>query len=61
MNLRTILIAFLLLNAIILGSCGSKSPGNTPATVEEAEKQLAKEAKKTEREEKKAKKEACKR
>jgi len=61
MKFKTKLFGVLLLSIITLSNCGSKSPDKNPASVEEAEKQLAKDAKKSGREAKKAKKEAYKR
>jgi len=46
MKIRTFFQLFLLCVVLISTSCKSASPGNTPATVEEAEKQLAKKHKK---------------
>lgn len=45
MNIKTFLLLLLLLGASTLPSCSSTQPGQTPATVEDAEKMLAKQAK----------------
>jgi hypothetical protein len=65
MKIRTIFHLFLLCVALNSTACKSAGPGNAPATVEDAEAQIAKkrkqEAKAAEREMKKAKKEYWKR
>ncbi|MFN5148475.1 MAG: hypothetical protein ACK457_13260 [Flavobacteriia bacterium] len=62
MKIITFLTFFLLLLfSIEVSSCGTPKIGNTPATVEEAEAILAKQAKKKAKAAKKAKKEAYKR
>lgn len=45
MNIKTFLILLLLLGLSTVQSCSSTQPGQTPATVEDAEKMLAKQAK----------------
>ena len=45
MNIKTFLILFLLFALLGTPSCSSTQPGKTPATVEDAEKMLAKQAK----------------
>gem|GEM_PF-675174 len=45
MKIRTFFHLFLLCIALNSAACRSSAPGNTPATVEEAEKQMAKKAK----------------
>ena len=45
MNIKTFLILFLLFALFGTPSCSSTQPGQTPATVEDAEKMLAKQAK----------------
>lgn len=59
MNSITLKI-FVLLFVSVLFSCGSKNPGNTPSTVEAAEKELAKRERIQAKEAKKAKKAAYK-
>ncbi len=61
MKFKTITYIFLLLIVTINYSCSSSQPGKTPSTVEEAEIQLAKKQKKSNREAKKSKKAAYKR
>ena len=46
MKIKTIYVLLLLSALTLAPSCASKGPGATPATVEEAEKQLAKNQKK---------------
>ena len=61
MKIKTICATLLLLFASLQTGCASSGPGKTPATVEEAEKQIAKKQKKSAREAKKVQKEAYKR
>jgi hypothetical protein len=60
MNIKTFLPLILLFTLSILGSCSSTKPGQTPATVEDAEKMLAKQAKTNGRKAKKEQKAAQK-
>ena len=61
MKNKTFFICLLLLISLNIGSCSSTTPNNNPATVEEAQKQLAKKDKKNSRAAKKAKKASHKR
>lgn len=61
MKIITIYSILLLSLGATLSSCGSTRPDKTPETVEEAEKLLAKNQKKSGREARKAQKEADKR
>ncbi len=58
MKFKTIYSILLLLCLSMNTGCGSTKPSKTPATVEEAEKQIAKQQKKSSREAKKVQKEA---
>ena len=61
MKNKTFFISLLLLISLNIGSCSSTAPNKNPATVEEAQKQLAKKGKKDRRAAKKAKKASNKR
>ncbi|OFZ44426.1 MAG: hypothetical protein A3D92_18980 [Bacteroidetes bacterium RIFCSPHIGHO2_02_FULL_44_7] len=61
MKIKTIYSILLLLALSMPTACGSSRPDKTPGSVEEAEKLLAKNQKKSAREGKKAQKEAEKR
>jgi len=61
MKFKTIYTILLLLTMTMASGCGSTAPKKTPATVEEAQKQLAKQSKKNAKIAKKAEKAAHKR
>ena len=61
MKIKTIFHLLLLFLILTIGSCASSGPGKTPASVEEAEKMLAKQDKERTKQAKKEQKEAYKR
>lgn len=60
MNIKTFLMLLLLLGLTATQSCSSTKPGQTPATVEDAEKMLAKQSKEKSKQAKKETKAAQK-
>ena len=60
MNIKTFITLLLLLSLPLLEGCSSTKPGQTPATVEDAEKMLAKQSKAKQKQAKKETKAAQK-